>query len=306
MNKKTENTFAGWVKRGGWFWLAYGFVFVFFLLLMLAVAIFADIPSGEEIENPKRVLVTQVLSEDGEVLSTFQAKENRMLVRYDEISPNVIHAAVATEDARFYDHSGIDFSALARVAFKTVLMFDRSQGGGSTITQQVARNLYKTREKTSGILGTIWAKLSEWVTAIKLEKDYTKDEIITMYLNTVEFGSNSHGIKVAARTYFGKDPIDLNIEESALLVGMVNAPTRYNPVLNPEKSLHRRNTVIGRMYDADFITKAERDSLRALPITLHYQVQNQNSGLAPYFKDMIRSYMSASEPDPSRYTYREN
>ena len=276
---------------------------IFFLLI---VAFKADIPSGEEIENPKRVLVTQVLSEEGEVLSTFQATENRMLVRYNEISPYVVQAAVATEDARFYNHSGIDFAALGRVAFKTVLMMDRSQGGGSTISQQVAKNLYKTRSKAHGIMGTVWAKLSEWVTAIKLERDYTKDEIVTMYLNTVEFGSNAHGIRVAARTFFGKDPIDLNIEESALLVGMVNAPTRYNPVLNPERALRRRNTVIGRMYSADYITKAQRDSLSALPITLNYQVQNQNSGLAPYFKDMLRYYMSAGEPDPSRYTYREN
>lgn len=311
MKEKNKENIVTALRAWKWFWLGLGVIVLTFFLLLFLVALFADIPSGEEIENPKRVLVTQVLSEDGQVLSTFQATENRMLVRYDEISPNVIHAAVATEDARFYEHSGIDFSALGRVAFKTILLFDRSQGGGSTITQQVAKNLFKTRQnkKLSGILKLprmLWVKMSEWVTAIRLERDYTKDEIITMYLNTVEFGSNSHGIKVAARTFFGKDPSDLNIEESALLVGMVNAPTRYNPVLNPERALQRRNTVIGRMYDADYITKAERDSLRALPITLNYQVQNQNSGLAPYFKDMLRSYMSAGEPDPSKYTYREN
>ena len=287
-------------------WCVFAAPLVLIPFFLLLVALFADIPSGEEIENPKRVLVTQVLAEDGEVLTTFQFKENRMLVRYNEISPYVIQAAVATEDSRFYEHSGIDFSALGRVAFKTILMMDKSQGGGSTITQQVAKNLYKTREKTSGILGTLWAKMSEWVTAIKLERDYTKEEIVTMYLNTVPFGSNSDGIKVAARTFFGKDPIDLNIEESATLVGMINKPTRYNPVLNPEKSLQRRNTVLKRMYEAGNITRAQLDSIKQLPITLFYQPQDHNSGLAPYFKDMLRSYMSASEPKEGNYTHREN
>lgn len=306
MKEDTRKKIWQWVKKGGWFWALYGAVVLGICLMLLVVAIFADIPSGEEIENPKRVLVTQILAEDGEVLSTFQAGENRMLVRYDEISPYAIQAAVATEDARFYGHSGIDFSALGRVAVKTLLMRDKSQGGGSTITQQVAKNLYKTREKSSGKAGTIWAKLSEWVTAIKLEKDYTKEEIITMYLNTVPFGSNSDGIKVASRTFFGKDPKDLTIEESATLVGMINKPTRYNPVLNPEKSLQRRNTVLDRMCASGAISKAQRDSIKQIPITLSYQPQDHNSGVAPYFKDMLRSYMSATEPNPSNYTYREN
>ena len=284
-------------------WIAFATPFVAIALFLLLVVCFADIPSGEEIENPKRVLVTQVLSEDGKVLTTFQSSENRMLVRYNEISPYAVQAAIATEDSRFYKHSGIDFTSLGRVAVKTLLGGDKSQGGGSTISQQVAKNLYKTREQSSGILGTIWAKMSEWVTAIRLERDYTKEEIITMYLNTVPFGSNSDGIKVAARTFFGKDPIDLNIQECATLIGMINKPTRYNPVINPDKSLQRRNTVLDRMYDFGSITKAERDSIKQLPILLNYQPQDHNSGMAPYFKDMLRAYMSATEPDPSSKKY---
>ncbi len=287
-----------------WFWILFATPFVALLFLLLLVMIFADIPSGEEIENPRQALVTQVLSDDGQVLTTFQSKENRMLVRYNEISPYVVQAAVATEDARFYDHSGIDFTSLGRVAFKTLLMQNRSQGGGSTISQQVAKNLYKMRENSAK--AGVWGKLKEWVTAIRLEKDYTKDEIVTMYLNTVPFGSNSDGIKVAARTFFGKDPIDLNIQESATLVGMINKPTRYNPILNPDKSLQRRNTVLDRMEEAGYITRAQRDSIKQLPIELHYQPQDHNSGLAPYFKDMLRSYMNATEPDPLKYTYHEN
>ena len=287
-----------------WFWILFATPFVALLFLLLLVMIFADIPSGEEIENPRQALVTQVLSDDGQVLTTFQFKENRMLVRYNEISPYVVQAAVATEDARFYDHSGIDFTSLGRVAFKTLLMQNRSQGGGSTISQQVAKNLYKMRENSAK--AGVWGKLKEWVTAIRLEKDYTKDEIVTMYLNTVPFGSNSDGIKVAARTFFGKDPIDLNIQESATLVGMINKPTRYNPILNPDKSLQRRNTVLDRMEEAGYITRAQRDSIKQLPIELHYQPQDHNSGLAPYFKDMLRSYMNATEPDPLKYTYHEN
>ena len=282
--------------------------FAILFLMIGAVILFADIPSGEEIENPTNVLVTQILSDDGEVLTTFRADENRILVRYDEISPYAIEAAVATEDARFYSHSGIDFFGLGRVLFKTLLMQDKGQGGGSTISQQVAKNLYKTREKSSGggPFRLVWTKLSEWVTAVKLERDYTKDEIVTMYLNTVSFGNNSDGIKVAARTFFNKDPRDLSIEESATLIGVINKPTRYNPVINPDKSLARRNTVLDRMCSRGTITKEECDSIKQLPITLSFQPQDHNAGLASYFKDMLRNYMNAKQPRESSYAYREN
>ena len=289
-----------------WFWIAFSAPFALLFLFISAVILFADLPSGEEIENPKNVLVTQILADDGEVLTTFRSNENRILVRYDEISPYAVEAAIATEDARFYQHSGIDFPGLGRVLFKTLLLRDKGQGGGSTISQQVAKNLYKTREKSSGPLGVIWAKLSEWVTAVKLERDYTKDEIITMYLNTVSFGYDADGIKMASRRFFSKDPKDLNIQESATLIGIINKPTRYNPITNPEKSLVRRNTVIDRMCSRGVITREECDSIKKLPIQLSFQPQDHNSGLAPYFKDMLRHYMSAKEPKRSTYAYHEN
>lgn len=289
-----------------WFWIAFSAPFALLFLFITAVILFADLPSGDEIENPKNVLVTQILADDGEVLTTFRSNENRILVRYDEISPYAIEAAIATEDARFHQHSGIDFPGLGRVLFKTLLLRDKGQGGGSTISQQVAKNLYKTREKSSGPIGVIWAKLSEWVTAVKLERDYTKDEIITMYLNTVSFGYDADGIKMASRRFFSKDPKDLNIQESATLIGIINKPTRYNPITNPDKSLARRNTVIDRMCSRGVITEEECDSIKKLPILLSFQPQDHNSGLAPYFKDMLRSYMSAKEPKESSYAYHEN
>ena len=263
-------------------------------------------------ENPESKLATQIIAEDGEILTTFHI-ENRSYVRYDELSPFLVQAAVATEDARFYNHSGIDFTSLGRVLFKTLLGGDRSQGGGSTLSQQVAKNLFDTRKNleeggggSAHGLGLIWAKMSEWVTAVKLERDYTKEEIVNMYLNTVFFGSGAYGIKSASQTFFAKDPIDLTVEESAMLIGMVNKPTRYNPVSNPERSLQRRNFVLGQMQKAGYITKAECDSLREIPILLSYQVQDHNAGHAAYFRDMLRRYMNATEPVKSKYQIKED
>lgn len=295
-----------------WCWIAFATPFAVLTLLLLAVTLFADLPSGEELENPESKLATQIIAEDGEILTTFHI-ENRSYVRYDELSPFLVQAAVATEDARFYSHSGIDFTSLGRVLFKTLLGGDRSQGGGSTLSQQVAKNLFDTRKNLEGEgggkahgLGLIWAKMSEWVTAVKLERDYTKDEIVNMYLNTVFFGSGAYGIKSASQTFFAKDPADLTIEESAMLIGMVNKPTRYNPVSNPERSLQRRNFVLGQMQKAGYITGAECDSLKEIPILLSYQVQDHNAGHAPYFRDMLRRYMNANEPVRSRYQIKED
>ena len=230
---------------------------------------------------------------------------------YDELSPNLVHAAVATEDVRFYNHSGIDFKSLGRVIFKTLLGGDSSQGGGSTITQQLAKTLYPREDISSRIPGVsklkmVWIKLKEWVTAVKLERSYTKDEIMNMYMNQVFFGSNAYGIKAASQTFFGKAPIDLTVEEAATLVGMVNKPTRYNPALNPDKSLTRRNFVISQMEKAGFITDEQRDSIQQIPITLSYQIQDHNAGLAPYFRDMLRRTMNAKKPKRSSYSQYED
>ncbi len=285
-------------------WLAFGGLLGVILLIFLIVALFARIPSFEELEKPNNKLATQIISCDGQVLSTFHI-ENRSYVTYDELSPSLVQAVVATEDARFYTHSGIDFPSLGRVAFKTVLGGDSSQGGGSTITQQLAKTLYPRQEHPSR-LKLIWTKFREWFTAVKLERNYTKDEIVTMYFNSVFFGSNAYGIQAASRTFFDKDPVNLTAEESATLVGMVNAPTRYNPNLHPDNSTRRRNFVLGQMAVAGYLTEAERDSLRELPMVIHYQMRDHNSGLGPYFRDMLRRTMNAREPRRKDYRQEED
>ena len=268
-------------KISKWFWRIITFPVLLLLFMILLVWAFADIPSFKELENPESKLATQIIAEGGEVLTTFHI-ENRTYVTYEELSPNVVHAAIATEDARFYRHSGIDFKGLARVLFKTILMRNSSQGGGSTITQQLAKTLYPRSEAHSKIPGAyqvkmVWIKLKEWITAVKLEKNYTKDEIMTMYLNSIFFGSNAYGIRSASETFFGKQPSELTIEEAATLIGMANKPTRYNPALNPDKSLARRNFVIGQMEKAGYIDKHQRDSIREIPIELSYQVLDHNA-----------------------------
>ena len=297
-------------KIVGWFWGLFTAGVLGVIGILTAVWMFADIPSFEELENPDSKLATQVIASDGAVLTTFHI-ENRSFVSYEELSPNLVNAAVATEDVRFYNHSGIDFKSLGRVVFKTLLGGDSSQGGGSTITQQLAKTLYPREDVSSKIPGVsilkmVWIKLKEWITAVKLERNYTKDEIMNMYMNQVFFGSNAYGIKAAAQTFFGKNPIDLTVEESATLVGMVNKPTRYNPALNPDKSLTRRNFVISQMEKAGFLSEHDRDSIQQIPITLSYQIQDHHAGVGPYFRDMLRRTMNAKEPKRSSYNQYED
>ena len=285
-----------------WFWICIAAPFAIVLLLLLLTAAFSHIPSFEELEHPDNKVATQVIAEDGEVLTTFHI-ENRTFVGYEDISPSLIQALVSTEDVRFYRHSGIDFRSLGRVAVKTLMMGDSSQGGGSTITQQLAKHLYP--RKKGGKLRMVFIKLKEWITAVKLERAYTKDEIITMFLNSHEFGSQAFGVKAASETFFAKEPARLSVEESAILVGMVNKPSAYNPALHPEAALKKRNFVISQMEKAGYLTKAERDSIQAIPITLKYEIQDHNAGIAPYFRDMLRRDMSASKPKRSNYANPE-
>lgn len=294
-----------------WFWILFTVPVVLIIGLIGMVWAFADIPSFEDLESPDSNLATQVIADDGStILSTFHI-ENRSYVTYDELSPNLVQAAVATEDVRFYNHSGIDLKSLGRVIFKTLLGGDSSQGGGSTITQQLAKTLYPREDVSSRIPGVstlrmVGIKLKEWVTAVKLERSYTKNEIITMYMNQVFFGSNAYGIKAAAQTFFAKTPSDLTVEEAATLVGMVNKPTRYNPALNPDKSLVRRNFVISQMEKAGYLSKDQRDSIQQIPITLSYQVQDHTAGSGLYFRDMLRRVMNAEEPKRSSYSQYED
>ncbi|MCC8088291.1 MAG: transglycosylase domain-containing protein [Rikenellaceae bacterium] len=288
-----------------WIILLFPFVFLGLLLLLTSIGVFGKLPSFEDLENPKSNLATEIYSEDGEMIGSFYV-QNRSYTAYEELSPNLVAALVSTEDARFYSHSGIDFTSLARVAVKTVAL-GQKQGGGSTITQQLAKNLYKTRNtvthnnKVARRSNLMISKLKEWITAVMLENNYTKEEIIAMYLNTVEYGSNAFGIKSAARTFFNKLPDELTIEEAAVLVGVVNAPTRYSPIRNPNNSLNRRNTVISRMETSGFITARQRDSLMALPIRLDFRPVSHDTGTGTYFREMLRQVMTMPRPQRSQY-----
>ena len=294
-----------------WFWILVSCPFVILVLALLLVSLFTHIPSFEELEDPRSNLATQILAEDGEVLTTYHI-ENRSYVSFDDLSQGLKDAIVATEDARFYSHSGIDFKSLARVGVKSLLLGNRrGGGGGSTLSQQLAKSLFPRDTAKSKIPGARSFmlgvnKLKEWITAVKLERNYTKQEILSMYMNAVFFGSNAYGIKAAANTFFAKEPIDLTIEESALLVGMVNMPTRFNPVRHPDRALARRNFVLGQMAKYGYITEHQRDSLRQLPITLDYQKQDHIAGRAPYFRDMLKKLMNAQKPKRNNYSNYED
>ena len=297
-------------KINKWLWIIVLILVAGFFLMLFLVGVFTNIPSFRVLENPQTNLATELISEDGVVIATFHI-ENRSYVQYEDLSESLKNAVLATEDIRFYRHSGIDFRALARVAVKSLLLGQSSSGGGSTLTQQVAKTLYPRDTSTYDFPGgaafkMLVIKMKEWITAVKLERNYTKEELLTMYLNSIFFGSNAYGIRTAAATFFDKHPSQLTVEEAATLVGMVNKPTRYNPVLNYESSLGRRNHVISQMRKYDFISRQEADSIMALPIVLNYTTQDHNAGLAPYFRDMLRRVMSAGKPDPADYTYDEH
>lgn len=300
MTKKLLNIPRKKIIRILWWIIAFPFALLLLLIILISFGVFGPMPSFAELENPKSMLATEIISADGALLGTFHI-ENRSHTPYEELSQHLIDALIATEDARFHSHSGIDFRSLMRVMVKTVGGRDKRSGGGSTITQQLALNLYSERE--SNIVKRSIQKLKEWITAVKLERNYTKEEIIAMYFNTVPFGSNAFGIRSAAQTFFGKTPGELNVQESALLVGLVNGPTWYSPVRNPERSLERRNRVISQMQKYGYITQQEKDSISAIPIDMSkYAMQDHNSGLAPHFREMIRRTMYAKKPERSKYS----
>ena len=289
-------------KAVRWFWiiLCAPVALILLLLLLTRLGVFGKLPTFEELENPKSNLATEIYSDDGEMIVSFFI-QNRSYVDYNELSPALVAALISTEDMRFYSHSGIDFISLARVAVKTLALGNRRQGGGSTITQQLAKNLYPRdtavyNNPISKGSKLVISKLKEWITAVMLEYNYTKEEIITMYLNTVPYGSNAYGIKSAARTFFNKLPSELNVQEAAMLVGVVNAPTRYSPRSNPDRALARRNTVISRMREKGYLTRAQRDSIQALPIELDFRPISHNAGTGTYFREMLRMVMTSGKP----------
>ena len=262
---------------------------VFLLFYGITHEWFGDMPTFEELENPETNLATEIISADGKILGTYYI-ENRSNVSFDDISPDLIHALIAIEDIRFYEHSGIDMRALFRVA-KGLATGDSNQGGGSTTTQQLAKNLFP-REEGLSKMRLVIRKLQEWVTASKLEYNYSKDEIVAMYLNTVFFGHNAYGIKKAAETFFSKEPDELNIEEAALLAGVVNAPTKYSPRRNPNNALWRRNLVLKRMETNGFITSEQYDSISKIPIDMsNFGVLDHRAGQATYFREFLRGEM---------------
>jgi penicillin-binding protein 1A len=280
-------------------WIVFLCIMLGFPLYVYTVSIdlfglYGGMPSLKSIENPENDLSSELISADGVSLGRY-FRYNRSQTTFQDLSPHLVNTLILSEDHRFYDHSGMDFIAYMRVFWGLITL--NPAGGGSTITQQLAKNLY-TQNPDMSLDGAVARlgrypkrlvqKTKEWIISITLERNFTKEEIIAMYLNTAEFGSNAYGIRVAAETYFNKSPDSLNIQESAVLVGMLQAITKFNPVLNPENSLAKRNEVLAKLYKHQYInTREAYDSLKALPIQLQYKVQNQNEGLATYFRSVI-------------------
>lgn len=305
--QKKRTDFTNYVKK---MWMIYGIsvgvIVLFFMFLSFGWLGF--MPSFEQLENPKSNLASEVLSDDGTLLG-YIGIQNRTNVEYKDLPESLINSLKATEDVRFEKHSGIDSRSLFRVLFKTIIGRRHSSGGGSTITQQLAKNLFPRENKNR--FSTPYYKLKEWVVAVKLERRYSKQEIISMYLNTVDFGSNSFGIKTASHTFFGKIPKDLTVEESAVLIGLLKAPTTYNPVRHKERSTERRNTVLAQMHKYDFIDELTYNKAVATELKTYYNPQTQDEGTATYFREKVRQFMNKwckthYKPDGSPYdVYRD-
>ena len=297
--KQTNNTgFAKYIK---WFWLTIlsGTILIILIFLFASWGVFGTLPSFEELENPENNLATEVISMDGKTLGKY-AYENRTPVKFKDLPENLINALIATEDERFYDHSGIDIKASVRA----VVMMGKD-GGGSTITQQLAKLLFHG-EGSKSLPERILQKVKEYVIAIKLERQYTKQEILTMYLNKYDFLNLAVGIRSASRIYFGKEPIDLKPTESAMLIGMLKNASFYNPLRRVELVTNRRNTVLGQMYKNDFLTEAEKDSLQKTPLNLNINKEGHSDGSATYFREYLRDFMKTwikehPKPDGTEY-----
>lgn len=280
-----------------WFWslFAAGVVVVVVLFWMITKGWLGYLPPLEELQNPKNKYASEVFSADMQSLGRYYRQANRVGVQYSDLSPELVEALIATEDARFYNHTGVDFKAFMRA----VLKLGRA-GGGSTLTQQLAKQIWSPQ--ANNIFERAMQKPIEWVIATKLERLYSKDEILLMYLNQFDFLYNAVGIKSAAQVYFSTTPAELKVEESAMLVGMCKNPSLYNPVRRPQNARDRRNTVLSQMAKYGYLTEAERDSLQALPIELHYSSVDHKQGMAPYFREYLRNVLTAKEPKESHYS----
>jgi len=282
--KETKQGPKYWVKVFWKYYLIAAGVFLLFIL-MLNFGWIGDMPDLDDIENPTASLASQVYAQDGTPMGKYYL-EDRISVKYRDISPYLLQALVATEDKRFYDHYGIDGEGLMRA-----VAFLGSQGGASTITMQTAKNLFTDNYDTSNKLLRIVQKIKESIIAIKLERNFTKQEIITLYLNTVPFSENLFGVSNASRSFFQKEPDRLTIEEAALLIGMINAPTKYNPNRNPKLAIERRNLVLNRMAGQKYITDDQATQLKALPLVTNFKKLDENNGLGPYFRSYLGEYM---------------
>lgn len=310
---ETPKKDAKWLKRAKIVMWSLAIALVVGLFLLFWIINKDDLPTFEQLENPKYDLASVIYDANNDPIGKYYV-ENRETIKFDELSPNVLNALVSTEDERFFDHSGVDIMALMRVGFKTVLLQQESQGGGSTISQQLAKLLFERPDmrglgkirRTQKLIAT---KLKEWITAVKIEQRYTKEEIVTMYLNKFEFINGAHGIEAAAQTYFTKNQKDLNIEEAAVLVGMLKNPSLYNPKRFPKKSQERRNTVLNQMYKSDHISKEVRDSLSGIVISMdHFSRKTQSEGPAPYFRSELTKWLrdlfktqGIKKPDGTEY-----
>ncbi len=283
--KKISSNFSKIIK---WFWILFasGLFLVFFIFLLASWGFLGEMPTFERLENPQTNLATEIISSDGQTLGKFYLDDNRTPVSYDELPENLVHALVATEDARYYEHSGIDARGTLRA-----MVFLGTRGGASTITQQLSKLLF-TKRISGGAAGRIIQKVKEWVIAIRLERQYTKEEIIAMYLNTYDFINNADGIRSASRIYFGKEPGDLKTEEAAVLVGMLKNSSLYNPIRREELVFNRRNTVLGQMAKYDFISEKERDSLQALKMDINFTPESHRDGLATYFRMYLQGFLN--------------
>ncbi|MFY0712060.1 transglycosylase domain-containing protein [Seonamhaeicola sp. NFXS20] len=302
--KKKETTAPDFSKYVRWFWMLFsaGILSVVLIFLLASWGVFGDMPDHTVLENPRTNLATEIISSDGETLGKFYFNDNRTPVSYDDLPKHLVDALIATEDARFHSHSGIDARGTLRAVVKM------GQGGGaSTISQQLAKQLFHG-EGSKNTVGRILQKVKEWIIATRLEKQYTKEEIIAQYFNIYDFGNNADGIRSAARIYFGKEPKELSVKESAMLVGMFKNSSLYNPRphRNPVGVKNRRNVVLAQMYKYDYITEEVKDSLQKTPLDLNYTPESHREGLATYFRGYLDGFMKDwikknPKPDGSKW-----
>ncbi len=299
--KQIKNS-QGFDKYVRWFWILFsaGIAFIVIIFALASWGFFGEMPDHTVLENPKTNLATEIISSDGKTLGKFYFNDNRTPVGYEDLSQNLVNALIATEDERFFDHSGIDARGTLRAVVKL-----GSGGGASTISQQLAKQLFHG-EGSTNIVERMLQKVKEWIIAIRLERQYTKEEIIAQYFNIYDFGNNADGIRSASRIYFGKEPIDLNVNESAILAGMLNNSSLYNPRRNPKGVTNRRNLVLRKMVRNEYINQGVCDSLLVEPLDINYNPESHREGVATYFRAYLNGFMkdwikNNPKPDGTKY-----